>query len=91
MKQAEENLRLTLGANQDPYVEALDIEAAGRRAANSPPACASAPVDADTTIIVADRDPPRLVPSSRIAILMQEGPTRVHYPRTRLCAFNSCN
>lgn len=27
VKQAEENLHLTLGANQDPYVEALDIEA----------------------------------------------------------------
>jgi outer membrane protein TolC len=27
VKQAEENLRLTLGANQDPYVAALDIEA----------------------------------------------------------------
>jgi outer membrane protein len=27
VKQAEENLRLTIGANQDPYVEALDIEA----------------------------------------------------------------
>lgn len=26
IKQAEENLRLVIGANQDPYVEALDIE-----------------------------------------------------------------
>ena len=27
VKQAEENLRLTIGANQDPYIEALDIDA----------------------------------------------------------------
>lgn len=27
VKQAEENLRVTIGANQDPYIEALDIEA----------------------------------------------------------------
>ncbi len=27
VKQAEENLRFTIGANQDPYIEALDIEA----------------------------------------------------------------
>lgn len=27
VRQAEENLRLTIGANQDPYIEALDIEA----------------------------------------------------------------
>lgn len=26
VKQAEENLRLTIGANQDPYIEALDID-----------------------------------------------------------------
>lgn len=27
VKQAQENLRLTIGANQDPYIEALDIDA----------------------------------------------------------------
>lgn len=27
VKQAEENLRLTIGANQDPYIQALDIQA----------------------------------------------------------------
>lgn len=27
VKQAEENLRLTIGANQDPFIEALDVEA----------------------------------------------------------------
>lgn len=27
LKQAEENLRLTIGANQDPYIEALDVDA----------------------------------------------------------------
>jgi outer membrane protein TolC len=27
VKQAQENLRLTIGANQDPYIEALDVDA----------------------------------------------------------------